>query len=448
MRTFARAVCVLIVTLVLTTFAPAQSGRSRTSSGGTENKKTSEQRSEPSRPGTDAAPASDDDEREAIGADVVRVDTNLVTVPVIVATRNGTYIPDMQREEFSIFEDGVEQELVFFATVTEPFHVVLMIDTSASTEEKLSQIARAATAFVAELQPADRVKLISFDDRVRDFGDFTNDRAEMSSLINGLRPGSGTKLYDAMDAGLAALKNIKGRKAIVIFTDGVDWHSDRKDAADNFRLIEESGIIIYPIRYDTRADVERLARAQARAGRTVDLGTIFGGGLPSGTPPTFPGGVPQPTGRRTPGTLPGPIVISRDPNDDRTTGGRTSDPDARSRNPDPRNDPTAPPTTPGARTEEQIRIMLDDAYRWADSYLNDLSIKSGGRLLRADTLGNLPTAFAQIAAELRTQYSLGYYPPKETARDGKFHKIQIRSARKGTSVRARPGYRAPKSSDK
>ena len=85
--------------------------------------------------------------------------------------------------------------------------------------------------------------------------------------------------------------------------------------------------------------------------------------------------------------------------------------------------------------------MLDAAYTWADSYLNDLAYKSGGRLLRADTLGSLPNAFGQIAAELRTQYSLGYYPPK-SSRDGKLHKIQVRSTRKGVSLRSRPVYRS------
>jgi hypothetical protein len=88
--------------------------------------------------------------------------------------------------------------------------------------------------------------------------------------------------------------------------------------------------------------------------------------------------------------------------------------------------------------------MLDAAYRWADSYLNDLAFKSGGRLLRADTLGSLPDAFGQIAAELRTQYSLGYYPP-QTSRDGKLHKIQVRSTRKGISLRSRPVYRSKNS---
>ena len=86
--------------------------------------------------------------------------------------------------------------------------------------------------------------------------------------------------------------------------------------------------------------------------------------------------------------------------------------------------------------------MLDQLYLTADSYLLELANKSGGRVLRADTLGSLPDAFAKIAAELRTQYAIGYYPT-DKKRDGTYRKIKVTSTRKNVSVRARPGYRAP-----
>jgi Ca-activated chloride channel family protein len=86
--------------------------------------------------------------------------------------------------------------------------------------------------------------------------------------------------------------------------------------------------------------------------------------------------------------------------------------------------------------------MLDSLYLKADSYLMELANKSGGRLLRADTLGSLPDAFAKIAAELRTQYAIGYYPTNKK-RDGQYRKIKVTSTRKNIVLRARPGYRAP-----
>ena len=81
------------------------------------------------------------------------------------------------------------------------------------------------------------------------------------------------------------------------------------------------------------------------------------------------------------------------------------------------------------------------AYLTADSYLKEIADRSGGQLYRADTVASLPQAFAAIAAELRTQYLLGYYPTNK-AHDGSYRKIQVKTSRKDIAVRARPGYRA------
>jgi Ca-activated chloride channel family protein len=85
--------------------------------------------------------------------------------------------------------------------------------------------------------------------------------------------------------------------------------------------------------------------------------------------------------------------------------------------------------------------MLNNLYLMADSYLLQIADRSGGQLYRADTVGSLPQAFAAIAAELRTQYLLGYYPTNK-AHDGSYRKIQVKTSRKDIAVRARPGYRA------
>src|SRR5438445_3705318 len=122
-------------------------------------------------------PASEQD------IDTVKIDTNLVTVPVIASSRTGSYIADLKKEEFKVSEDGVAQQVAFFATVNAPFHVVLMLDTSASTEEKLIEIQNAAIAFVEQLKGGDRVKVISFDDQVRDLNDFSSDQSLLSSAI-------------------------------------------------------------------------------------------------------------------------------------------------------------------------------------------------------------------------------------------------------------------------
>src|SRR3989440_13033370 len=91
----------------------------------------------------------------------LKIDTNLVTVPVIASSRTGSYIADLKKEEFKLSEDGTPQEISFLATVNAPFDVVLMLDTSDSAQEKLTQIQRAAIAFLDQLGPNDKVKIIS-----------------------------------------------------------------------------------------------------------------------------------------------------------------------------------------------------------------------------------------------------------------------------------------------
>jgi VWFA-related protein len=86
-------------------------------------------------------------------------------------------------------------------------------------------------------------------------------------------------------------------------------------------------------------------------------------------------------------------------------------------------------------------MMLDALFKTADSYLNELARKSGGKLTRADTLDSLPAAFKEIAAELRTQYAIGYYP-SNPVKNGGYRKIKLSTTRQGASVRARPGYSA------
>jgi VWFA-related protein len=436
---------VMVAVILILSLAGGAAAQSRRNTQQTNEPQKKAQKPENAPP--DESKSAQPEKQEAVSdgkqedVETVKIETNLVTVPVIVSDHSDKYIADLKQEEFTVYEDGVKQEISFFETVTTPFHVVLLLDTSASTQEKLGQIQQAAIAFTTQLQTADRVKVISFDDQIRDLCDFTSDRAVLQWAIRDTRPGHGTKLYDAMRAGLNALQRIKGRKAIVIFTDGVDSFSDRETYDRNVRMIEEAGIILYPIRYDTREELERMMRQQQQSGQVIDLATILGGkpgtgGKSGTTPPTFPGGgsTPVPTGGGTGlPRFPGGVVIT-------TTDSKTTR-DRNDRYPPDNNDPTQPSRKPDVN--DTTGVELEMLFKTADAYLNEIAVKSGGQLYRADTLSNLPRAFAQIAAELRTQYALGYYPAKATARDGKYHKIKVSTTRKSVSLRARPGYRAP-----
>ena len=396
--------------------------------------------------------------------DTLKTDTNLVAVPVIATDRSGLYVPDLTREEFTIFEDGKKQDVTLFATISAPFHVVLMLDTSASTQEKLRMIREAAKAFIEQLQPADRVKIISFDEVVKDLNEFTNDRWLLAAAINKTKTGDGTKLYDAVELALNSVRPIQGRKAIVLFTDGVDWHSDAATFDDTVRRLDEEGVLVYPIRYDTRAITEQLAREQVEGPQLPTSDVIRRQPAPGTTPPTFPGGDEPPTTTSTskktgPLGLPSAEEILRRKRQEerrRDTGrlppdrapdpsqvpGQERDPDdilnrgpSRSPGPGPSRDPSRDRKGP----DDSISAMLDLAYLKADEYLKTLAEKSGGKLVRADALSSLPDAFAKIAAELRTQYLLGYYPVNKE-RDDQYRKIKVTSSRKDVVVRARPGY--------
>ena len=398
----------------------------------------------PAQPQTDL-PASNQD------IETVKIDTNLVTVPVIASSRTGNYIADLKQEEFKVSEDGVAQQVAFFATVNAPFHVVLMIDTSDSTQDKFGMIQRAAIAFLDQLGPGDKVKIISFDGELHDWNDFTSDKAILRGVIGQTRSGKNTRVYDAMQMGLNALRPIQQRKAIVIFTDGMDWHSDSATFESNVRDLDESGVIVYPIRFDTRVETERLARKQEAEQNGGPLPTIdiIRQPAPGSTPKTFPSDEPFPTTGQRRSTLPFPdpsVIFGRG------RGNPTPTPDPNSPiDPFPDNNKTRlpDPSYPGSssrpsenkRRDDSLSAMLDQLYLMADSYLKEVADRSGGQVYRADNIGALPQAFAAIAAELRTQYLLGYYP-SNPERDGSYRKISVKTTRKDIAIRARPGYRA------
>ena len=188
--------------------------------------------------------------------DVVKVDTDLVTIPVSVYDRNGVYVPNLRQSDFKIFEDGREQEIAYFGRTDVPFTVILLIDTSPSTEYKIDQIRDAARAFVDKLGPDDTVMVVEFAWNVHVLCEPTKDRQVMYNAIRKADFGDGTALYDAVDYSLRKRMNqIQGRKAIVLFTDGVDTVSRKSSYDKTLALAEESDSLIFPIYYNTFNDM-------------------------------------------------------------------------------------------------------------------------------------------------------------------------------------------------
>jgi VWFA-related protein len=189
---------------------------------------------------------------------VGKVETNLVTIPVSVFDRHGLYIPNLKEEDFKIFEDGKEQRIEYFGTSEKPFTVILLLDTSPSTEYEIDEIRAAATAFVDQLKPQDKVMVIEFDGNVQVLSEPTGDRPAIYRAIKKADFGGGTALYDAVAFSLSKrLSSISGRKAIVLFTDGVDTQSSRANYDSTLSMAEEADTLIFPIYYNTYAKSRR-----------------------------------------------------------------------------------------------------------------------------------------------------------------------------------------------
>jgi len=392
------------------------------------------------------------------------IDPDVIAIPVIASTSDGRYVGDLTKDEFKVTQDGVVQEITFMAKASLPLYVVLVIDTSDSTKEKLGQLQQAAIGFLDQLDGNVRVKLISFNATVRDWNEFTGDKSLVQAKIRQVQPDHDTHVYDAVQLALNALRSIQQRKALVIFSDGMDWRSDSATLVGTLHALEEGGVTVYPIRFNTRAETERLAREADRAVNGSQLPTsdvVRRTTKPGDLPPNEPERI-ETKGISTSGIIfrGGRTPRPDDPRNDRRTSPDDPKPtpnDDPSKVPDlgkkkgpPAIDPKKPGSPPPAETRaptppptDPITVMLDQAYETADGYLKALADRSGGKLLRADTIDGLPQAFAAVIAELRTQYLIGFHP-KQGA-DELYHKITVETSRKDVTIRSRPGYRAPAS---
>ena len=316
--------------------------------------------------------------------EIIKVETNLVTMPVSVLDRNGRFISGLRQQDFQIFENNAPQKIEYFASVEQPFTVVLLIDVSPSTAYQINEIHDAAISFVNQLRKDDKVVVISFDQRVHVLSPVTNNRSVLRNAILQAQFGDGTSIYEAIDYTInRQLRGIEGRKAVVIFTDGVDTTSRRASYQSTVRQAEELDALIYPIRYDTYGYMAGRGGGyptqRRRSGRTIDdiIGGILGGGV-------VIGGSGYPRGGGSAGS---------------------------------------------SRSE----------YELGRQYLEDLARNTGGRTYEATTNENLDASFAGIAEELRRQYSVGYYP-ENVGQKGERRQIRVRVKRQNVVVRAKNSY--------
>ena len=337
--------------------------------------------------------------------EVIRVDTQLVDVPVAVTSAAGVPVRGLKNTNFVLYEDGKRQEVVDFSTASEPFEVALLLDTSGSTRSDLQLIQRAAIEFVGSLRMGDRVSVTAFQterDATRAYAitdplsGLTSDRAALKAAIERAKMSGGTPYYDSLiEIAEKVFRDppgeaFRGRRALVALTDGVD-SSSSSDIAEIKEKLGKLGIICFFIKVDTRDYFEegllgdcqsatRFSTAQIRRYyRTVNAKGNFEKAV------TF------------------------------------------------------------CQLGEFERLAVSKKlYEIADAEMNDLARVSGGKVFPVAELSDARNAFKAVADEIGTKYTLGYYPTNEK-RDGAYRKIKVelKGVPAGTVVRAREGYTAP-----
>lgn len=337
--------------------------------------------------------------------EVLRIDTQLVDVPIVVMDKNGKPLLNLKQSNFNVYEDGKIQEITDFSTTSAPFEVALLLDSSGSTRSDLALIQRAAANFIASLRPGDRVSIIAFksdkqDDKAVAVSEIltplTDDRNRLKNVLANVKTSNGTPYYDGLQQIVEKIfsqtpkDEFRGRRALVALTDGVDSTS-----AANFdevrENIEQAGIISYFIQVNTRDFFEENLLGDCEGALRFSAAQI----------------------RRYYRTFYPKSKIEK--------------------------------VSAFCQLGDFERLDISKRlYELADKEMQDLAKMSGGKVFAVEDLSEAQNAFKKVADEIGTKYSIGYYPTNDK-RDGTFRKIKIelKGMPAGSQVRAREGYTAP-----
>ena len=193
---------------------------------------------------------------------VIAIDTTEVLLPVTVRDEAGQLVTSLTADKFQVFEDGLEQPISSFTLKRMPVHVVMLIDTSSSVLPELEDFKASAWRFMSLLDPADRISLIRFDDRVELVQDWTSNRATLKRALNRLTTGMFTHFNDALYlAAREQLGSVTGRKAIIVLTDGIDSGRGGVRFEQAFRSIVEEEVPVYVLsktRIQSSQELEQL----------------------------------------------------------------------------------------------------------------------------------------------------------------------------------------------
>lgn len=343
-------------------------------------------------------PKPDEDE-------IIRVDTELVEVPVVITDRAGKPVLNLKQANFAVSEDGKPQQITEFAATNAPFEVALLLDTSGSARGELQLIRRAAQNFINSLRPGDRVSIVAFRTSTKDnratpvsevVTSLTGDRTALSAALEKVGTSNGTPYYDGLlkiaETVFAepAKGEFRGRRALVALTDGVDSTST-SDFTEAQELLAKLGIACYFIKVDTREFFEQNLLGDCEIASRFSLAQI----------------------RRYYRRF-SPSAKIETANDFCQLG-----------------------------DFERLAISKK-LYELAADEMNTLAKTSGGKVFPVGDLSEARVAFKNVADEIGTKYSLGYYSSNDK-KDGTFRRIRVdlKGLPPGTQVRAREGYTAP-----
>lgn len=188
----------------------------------------------------------------------INVDTLLLNVPVIVGDREGRYLGGLKQNNFYIVEDGIKRPVDFFADDSAPLNVAILIDTSGSTQIILDEIKDSARDFIKVLRPEDKALIASFDNTTKIWSEFTSDQKQLKKAIGKISGGGGSTMYDAMYLIMKKhFASLKGRKAIIVLTDGMVFGRGVSESI-LLNTLAESDIIVYPLLFTTTVRVKAI----------------------------------------------------------------------------------------------------------------------------------------------------------------------------------------------
>ncbi len=172
--------------------------------------------------------------------------TQVVYVPTTVTDAEGRLVPDLQKEDFIILDNGKPQEITVFQDEVQPFTAAVILDFSASMTGNLQLLKNATEQFLLRMLPQDKAQVGAFSDKIQFSGTFTSDRDDLIGALGDLQYGNPTRLYDALDESISLLEKVEGRKVVVVFTDGDDTAS-RVNFGHVLDRAREADVMVYAI---------------------------------------------------------------------------------------------------------------------------------------------------------------------------------------------------------